>query len=128
MLFESLDKIKRNSIMSAIILIALGFIIMVCPENYIGLLTLVFVYILVIIAIVMILNFFSSNKSIIEYLKFCGALIIGIIGFSVLVFSVLVFRDDIVSVLAWLFGLLLILDGVRTLFHSFCKSMVVYCL
>lgn len=114
MLFDSLDKIKRNSIMSAILLIALGSIILICPESYIGMLTLIFGYTLIIIAIVMFLNFFSSNKSIMEYLKFVGALVLGIIGISVLIF-----QNDIMRVLAWLFGFLLIADGARTLFHSF---------
>ena len=117
MLFESLDKLKRNSIMSAILLIALGAIIMICPKAYIGSLTLVFGYTLVVVAIVMILNFFSGKKSLMEYLKFSGALILGIVGICVLVF-----RSDIMRVLAWLFGFLLILDGARTMIHSFTYS------
>lgn len=36
MLFDSLDKIKRNSILSAILLIALGVVIIICPKAYIG--------------------------------------------------------------------------------------------
>lgn len=114
MLFESLDKIKRNSIMSAILLAALGSIILICPETYISSLILVLGYTLVVIAIVMMLKFFSSNKSIMEYLKFVGALVLGIVGICVLLY-----KNDIMSVLAWLFGFLLILDGARTLFHSF---------
>lgn len=114
MLFESLDKLKRNSIMSAILLIALGAIIMICPNHYIGSLTLLFGYTLVVVAIVMVLNFFSGKKSLMEYLKFSGALILGIVGICVLVF-----RSDIMRVLAWLFGFLLIVDGARTMVHSF---------
>ena len=114
MLFESLDKLRRNSIMSAILLIALGAIIMICPKEYVGSLTLIFGYTLIVIAIVMALNFFSGKKSLMEYLKFTGALILGIVGACVLVF-----RGDIMSVLAWLFGFLLILDGGRTMIHSF---------
>lgn len=114
MLFESLDKIKRNSIMSSILLVALGAIIMICPEKYIPSLILVFGYTLVVIFLVMMLNFFSSKKSLMEYLKFAGALVLGIVGVSVLVFHSDVMRD-----LAWLFGFLLILDGVRTMVHSF---------
>ncbi len=114
MLFESLDKLKRNSIMSAILLIALGAIVMICPTEYISSLTLVFGYALIVVAIVMLLNFFSGNKSLMEYLKFSGALILGIIGICVLVF-----RGDVMRVLAWLFGFLLILDGTRTAIHSF---------
>lgn len=114
MLFESLDKLKRNSIMSAILLIALGAIIIICPEKWIPSLMLVFGYALVVISIVMMLNFFNGTKSLMEYLKFSGALILCIVGVCVLVF-----REDIVRVLAWLFGFLLILDGGRTMIHSF---------
>lgn len=114
MLFESLDKLRRNSIMSTILLIFLGAIIMICPRPYIESLTLVFGYTLVVISIVMLLNFFSGNKSLIEYLKFTGALILGIVGICVLVF-----RGDIMRVLAGLFGFLLIIDGGRTMLHAF---------
>ena len=114
MLFESLDKIRRNSIMSAILLTALGVVILICPEEYFNYLTRIFGYTLVIVAIVMMLNFFSSNKSLMEYLKFIGALVLGIVGLCVLVYS-----NNVMSVLAWLFGFLLILDGLRTLIHSF---------
>lgn len=114
MLFDSLGKIKRNSIMSSILLIALGFIILLCPESYIGSLALVFGYTLIVISIVMMLNFLSSKKSIMDYLKFAGSLVLCIIGIFVLVYM-----DNIVHVLACLFGFLLVLDGARTLFHSF---------
>ena len=114
MLFESLNKLKRKSIFSAILLTALGVIVLICPDEYIPMLTLVFGYALIIIAIVMMLNFFSSNKSLMEYIKFVGALVLGIVGICVLVF-----RSDILRVLAWLFGFLLILDGGRTMIHSF---------
>ena len=114
MLFESLDKLKRNSLLSAIMLIALGAVIIICPQKWIPSLMLVFGYTLVVTAIVMMLNFFSGKKSLMEYLKFSGALVLGIVGICVLVF-----RDDIVRVLAWLFGFLLVLDGARTMYHSF---------
>ena len=113
MLFESLDKLKRNSIMSAILLVFLGAVIMVCPQAYIPSLMLAFGYTLVVTAIVMTLNFLSGNKSLMDYLKFTGALIIGVVGIAALVY-----RSDILRVLAWLFGFLLVLDGGRTLFHS----------
>lgn len=114
MLFESLDKLKRNSIMSAILLITLGAIILICPQKWIPSFMLVFGYALVVLSIVMILNFFSGKKSLMEYMKFSGALILGIVGICVLVF-----RDDVLRVLAWLFGFLLVLDGARTMYHSF---------
>ena len=117
MLFESLDKLKRNAIFSAILLAALGAVILICPETHIPTLTLVFGYVLVIVALVLMLDFFASKKSLMDYIKFTGALVLAIVGLCVLVF-----RDDITRVLAWLFGLLLILDGGRTMIHSFTFS------
>ena len=114
MLFDSLDKIKRNAIFSAILLAALGIIILICPKEYIPTLILGCGYTLAVVAIVMILDFFSSNKSLMDYLKFIGAMLLAFAGIAVLLF-----RDDIMNVLAWLFGFLLILDGLRTLIHSF---------
>ena len=65
------------------------------------------------IAIVLTLKFLSGNKSLMEYLKFTGALILGIVGIAALMY-----RSDMMRVLAWLFGFLLVVDGGRTLFHS----------
>ena len=117
MLFESLDKIKRNAILSAILLAALGAIILLCPDVYIPTLILGAGYALIIIALVFIMDFFSSNKSMMDYLKFTGSLILVIVGICVLVF-----RGETIMVLACLFGFLLFLDGVRTLIHSFTYS------
>lgn len=114
MLFESLDKLKRNSIFSAILLTALGAVVLICPQAHIPLLTLVFGYTLVVLSLVMILGFFTSQKSLMDYIKFVGALVLLIVGLCVLVF-----RSDILRVLAWLFGFLLFLDGARTMYHSF---------
>ena len=114
MLFESLDKIRRNSILSAILLIALGAAILLCPEEYIEWLIQISGYILIILSIVMMLNFFNGNKSLMEYLKFTGSLILCIVGICVLVFG-----KDTMRTLAWLFGFLLVLDGSRTMIHSF---------
>ena len=113
MLFESLDKLKRNSILSAILLVFLGTVIMLCPKAFIPSLMLAFGYTLVVIAIVLTLKFLSGNKSLMEYLKFTGALILGIVGIAALMY-----RSDMMRVLAWLFGFLLVVDGGRTLFHS----------
>lgn len=111
MLFESLDELKRNSILSAILLIFLGAVIIVCPQAYIPALTLAFGYALVIIAIVLILNFLSGKKSLMEYLKFTGALILGLVGIAALVY-----RNDIMRVLAWLFGFLPLIAVVGIVF------------
>ena len=117
MLFDTLDKLRRNSILSAILMGALGAVILICPITYVPTLVLVLGYTLVVLSIVMIMNFLASNKSLMEYIKFVGALIIGIAGLCVLVF-----RTDIMHVLTILFGVLLILDGGRTVIHALTYS------
>lgn len=114
MLFESLDKIKRNSIFTAIILMALGVVMLLCPEGYIVSFTLGTGYLLVIISMVMMLDFFTSKKCLMDYILFVVALVIMILGGCVLIFN-----EDIMSVLARLFGVLLTADGARTIFHAF---------
>ena len=34
MLFQSLDKLKRQSILAAILMMALGVVMLICPESY----------------------------------------------------------------------------------------------
>ena len=114
MLFDSLDKIKTNSIFSAILLTALGIVLLMFPEMYIPALILATGNILVIIALVMMMDFFSSKKFLVDYLSFMLALALLIIGMAVLIF-----KDDFMVVLSRLFGILLILDGARTTFHAF---------
>ena len=70
--------------------------------------TLAFGYVLVIVALVMVFDFFASKKSLMEYIKFVGAVLLLIVGICALVF-----RSDLLAALALLFGLLLILDGGR---------------
>ena len=36
MLFQSLDKLKRQSILAAILMMALGVIMLICPESYVN--------------------------------------------------------------------------------------------
>lgn len=52
MLFDSLDKLKRNSILSAILLMALGAIMLVCPPNYVDLHAQVAGYTSIVIAMI----------------------------------------------------------------------------
>ena len=114
MAFEALDRIKRNAIFTAILLMALGIILLICPASYGPTLLLGFGFTLAVVAIVMMLGFFSSKKSLMDYIKFTGAIAILIAGICVLIY-----RENTLLVLALSFGVMLILDGARTLVHSF---------
>ncbi len=114
MLFQSLGRIKRTTIITAIILMALGVVILLCPEIYIGALITLFGYAMLILSLVMILDFFTGKKSLIHCILFTAALILGIGGICVLVF-----RDDVLRVLSLLFGVLLLVDGFHSLFYAY---------
>ena len=119
MIFDSLDKLRRSSLMNAILLIALGALILICPTKYIEFLTLGFGYTLVVVALVMLLNYLSSNKTLIDHLLLMLSLIIGIVGLCTLMF-----RTDVIQTVARLFSFLLLLDGIRNLYYSVTYARV----
>ncbi len=114
MLFQSLGRIKRRTLVTAILLIALGVVMLICPEQYISSLVALFGYVMIIVSMVMILDFFSGNKALIHCILFTLALILGIGGLCVLIF-----RDDVLRVLSLLFGILLLTDGLHSLFYAY---------
>ncbi|MBQ7505760.1 MAG: hypothetical protein IJT05_00390 [Lachnospiraceae bacterium] len=108
-----MDKIRRGTLLSAILLIALGLVILICPAPYIGFLILAFGYGLIVVCIVMLLEFFTSKNALVEYMNLIVALALGIVGLCVLLF-----RDDVMTTLAWLSAFLLLLHGLLTLKFS----------
>lgn len=113
MLFEGLNKIRRQTIMTAITLMLVGVVMLICPDRYVDTLIHVFGVIMLIAACVMILNFLNSNKSLINYILLAVAFALGIIGAVILVLDY-----DIIFVLAILFGIGLIADGIYSLLHA----------
>ena len=112
MLFQELSKIKRSSIMTSIILVAIGIVMIMCPPQYVDSLVSVLGYVMVVAAIVMMLNFISAKKSLINYIKLVGSLIMLLLGISVLVF------DNIVLIIGIVFGLVLLCDGILTIINT----------
>lgn len=112
MLFEELSKIKRSSIMTSIVLVAIGIVMIMCPARYVDSLVSVLGYGMVVFAAVLMLNFISAKKSLINYIKFAGALVLLLLGISVLVFS------NIVLIIGIVFGLILISDGILTIINT----------
>ncbi len=116
MLFNELGKMKRSSIMTSIILMAVGVIMVVCPQQYVSSVVNILGYAMVIIATVLVLNYISSTKTLMNYILMTCALAILIGGIAVLVFN----NGDthVLRILSWLFGILLILDGGHTVLHA----------
>jgi len=106
MLFQELGKLKRSSIMTSIILMAVGIIMIICPPQYINMLVSALGYGMMTLAAVMVMDFLSSRKVLMNYIYLTGALILGLLGIAVLTL------DDIVRVIGIVFGLVLIGTGV----------------
>ena len=114
MLFQELGKMKRSWIMTSIIMIAIGVVMIMCPVRYMGMLVSALGYVLLVAATVMILNFLSSKKVLINYIALTGTLFVGLLGLFVLVH-----RRDILQILSLVFGLVLVIEGLSDLYNAF---------
>lgn len=113
MLFQELGKLKRSMIMSSIILMAVGIMMLICPERYGRPLVVGAGYVLLIIATIMVLEFLSSKKVLINYVYLTIALLVGVLGAVVLFF-----REDVIQVLGLFFGIFLLIEGLSQLLNT----------
>ena len=113
MLFQTLDKLKRQSILAAILMMALGVVMLICPESYVNTLVVTVGYGMIVFALVEMLEFVASRKALIHYILFTGALIIAILGVFILIYN-----QDLLKALGWLFGFVLLQDGLFTLLNA----------
>jgi uncharacterized membrane protein HdeD (DUF308 family) len=113
MLFQSLDNLKRQSILAAILMMALGVDMLICPESYVTTLVMTAGYGMIIFALVEMLEFIVSKKALIHYIIFTGALFIAILGVFILIYN-----QDLLKALGWLFGFVLAQDSLFTLLNA----------
>lgn len=114
MLFDAMTKIKRQSIIISILLMCLGMVLIVCPEEYVSALIMLAGYIMIIYAMEQSLEYIGGRGSLIQSISFIIAVFIGLIGLAVLVF-----HENILNVLSWIFGVILLLEGGNDLHYSF---------
>ena len=107
MIFQELGKLKRQSIMNSIIMMALGILMLLCPEEYIMTMVGGLGSVLLIVAVLGILEYINSSKVMIQYVYLTLWLIIGIVGTTILVFDV-----NSLYAIGLLFGVYLILNGL----------------
>jgi len=112
MLFQELGKLKRSSIMTSIIMMAVGVLMIMCPAQYVSALVSTLGYAMVIFAAVWVLQFISGKRVLMNYIYLTGALIVALLGIAVLVL------DNIVGVIGLIFGLVAIADGASTIIHA----------
>lgn len=114
MLFQELGKMKRTWIMTALILIAVGIVMIMCPVRYMGMMISALGYVLLVWATVMCLNYLASKKTLMNYVTLSAGLFVGLLGMFVLVH-----RREVLPILSLLFGLFLVFEGLSDLFNAF---------
>lgn len=114
MLFQELGKLKRTWIMSSVIMIAIGVVMILCPVRYMGMLVSALGYVLLVAATVMILDFLSSKKALMDYISLTVALAIGLLGMWVMVN-----RRDVLPMLGLIFGIVLLISGLGNIYSAF---------
>ena len=114
MILDAIAKLKRASALTATLLLCLGVVLLLCPEEYISTLIMVSGYIMIVYAMEQTLEFIVNRTSVMSYIWFILAIIIGLVGLAVLVF-----HEDILNVLCWIFGILLLVEGIHEIYYAF---------
>lgn len=114
MIFEGLNSLRRNAVMTSIELMAFGIVLLMLPELYLPPLIEAFGALMIIISIGMVFDFLDSNRSLINFVFLTGALALGIAGIAVLIF-----QDDVIFVLGAFFGVFQIVTGIHGIFYSY---------
>lgn len=113
MLFEVLDKLKQQTVISSIVMMMLGLLMLIIPSEYDWTLVNVLGYVIIIFGAVMVWDFIGSQKKLSSCITFIIALLLVLLGLFILVSG-----DDILKVLSVLFGILLMVDGLHSGLHA----------
>ena len=113
MIFEGLNSLRRNAIMTSIVLLSFGIVLLMLPELYLQPLIEGLGAAMIIISLGMIFDFLHSNRSLIHFIILTGALALGIAGIAVLIF-----QDDVLFVLGAMFGIILVIAGLQGICHA----------
>ena len=114
MISDSLKKIRRNSVMTTIILACLGLVMVTCPAPYMVSLISALGALMLIASVVMVLEFIGSGtKTLMDYIKLTAALLLAIAGAVVLAYEM-----EAKTAIAMIRGLFLILFGLYCLNHA----------
>ena len=113
MLFEVLDKLRQQTVISSVLLMVLGLFMLVIPEQYDLTLVHVLAYAIILLGLVMVWDFVAGEKKLVSCILFTCALLLIVLGVYILASG-----EDILKVLSVLFGILLIIDGVHSAVHA----------
>lgn len=114
MIFDTIEKLKRQSALTSILLMCLGVVLLLCPEQYVSALIMISGYIMIVYALEQGLEFLVNNTTLMSYITLILAVLVGLVGLAVLVF-----HEDVLNVLCWIFGVLLLVEGIHSIYYGF---------
>ena len=114
MIFDAIEKLKRQSALTSILLMCLGVVLLLCPEQYVSALIMISGYIMIVYALEQGLEFLVNNTTLMSYITLILAVLVGLVGLAVLVF-----HEDVLNVLCWIFGVLLLVEGIHSIYYGF---------
>ena len=117
MFSRELDKIKRNVIMTSIVLMFAGMLLLIVPPECIPYLNDALCFGLMVTSVVTMFIFIGSPKVLIRYIQLCIGLSVGIIGIALWIFD-----EMFLTMLIWLIGIATAVAGVPGIFHAFAYA------
>lgn len=117
MLFETLDRIKRNAVMATIVLMFAGWALLVTPEAYIPFVGGGVAFALAVYALVKVFDFIAGDKALIDCIRLSIGLLAGIVGVMLFAFDGL-----FEQALSWLVGTVPMLIGLYGVYHAFVHA------
>lgn len=114
MLFDSLDRMKRSTIMLAIVLMFVGWCLLLVPGQYVPFLSGALGFALLVVCVSSLLGFVEGKRALISYVRLSAGLLAGALGLMFL--GVEGFFLAFLHVLVVLVPFLL---GVYGIFHAF---------
>ena len=76
MLFEALGKLKHQIIISSVVMMILGLLMLIIPEQYDGILVHVLGYTAILLGAVMVWDFIGGNRKLKDFILFIAALLL----------------------------------------------------
>ncbi len=113
MLFEGLDRLKRDAALSTIILMLLGMIFLVLPDSILPSFGALIGFALLVVSVVSIFDFLASKKVLMNYINLSIGLLGGLLGICFLVL-----QGFFMGFLMWLISFFPILGGLYGIYHA----------
>ncbi len=114
MLFDSLDWMKRSTIMLTIVLMFVGWALLLMPGEYVPFLSSALGFFLLVSAVVSVLTFAESSKALISYVRLVGGLLGGTVGLMLYLID-----GAFVALLTILMTVVPVVLGLYGIFHAF---------